>query len=417
MQHSSKRWILGQIPGTVWAIGCATLFINLSSIVIFSLSPLYMTQVFGLATLKLGFLEGVTESFSWFTRIFSGILSDYLHKRKPILLVAYLLSAFSRPIFALAPGLTWIYGARITDRIANGLQATPREALVGDVAPDHLKGACYGLRQTLSVFGSLMGALGVMYLMRHTGNDYRFIFFLASLPPILAVVILWFFVKDRQDSVPFPAPILKKQKKSLKMSWRDQWKNMQRLDRHYWRLMLVAGVFTLSNYSGVYMILQAERQGLSAADVPIVMVLQNLCAMLSAFPVGYLSDKIDRRILLAAGFFVTILGNFCLGFGGSVPYILMGAALWGVQLGVNQSLLVTKVAESTPEDLRGTGFGIYYLINGIALFITNPSTGWIFQNYGPLWAFMASSVVAGFSMALIPLLQGSLSYRSEKNKG
>ena len=175
MTNQSKKSFLKRIPSTIWAIGIVTLLINLSSIVIFSLSPLYITQVFGLATFELGLLEGVIESCSWFTRIFAGVVSDYLHKRKPILIVAYSLTALSRPIFALAPNIGWIYGARLSDRISNGLQATPREALVGDVAPHDLKGACYGLRQTLSLVGSLLGAIGVMYLMRRTGNNYEFI--------------------------------------------------------------------------------------------------------------------------------------------------------------------------------------------------------------------------------------------------
>lgn len=396
MTKRSQKSLLSQIPSTVWAIGVVTLLINLSSIVIFSLSPLYMTQVFGLATLELGLLEGVIESFSWFTRIFAGVISDYLHKRKPILIIAYALSALSRPVFALAPSLGWIYGARLTDRISNGLQATPREALVGDVAPQNLKGACYGLRQTLSLVGSLLGALGVMYLMRHTGNDYEFIFFLACIPPVLALVALILFV---QDSTPSHAQ--QREKPSQKISWI----NISRLKRQYWAVILVAAVFMVSNYSGVYMILQAERQGLSPAEVPIVMVIQNLCAMLSAFPIGRLSDVVDRRILLAIGFSITILSNLFLGFANGILFVMIGAALWGAQIGINQSLLLTKVADTTPQSLRGTGFGIYYLTNGIALFISNSFTGWLFQTYGPVWAFMGSSIIAGVALLLLPLLK------------
>ena len=185
-----------QIPSTVWAIGFVTLLLNLSTIVIFSLSPLYITQVFGLAAQELGHFEAVIESSSWFTRIFAGVLSDVLHRRKALLIFACGLTVISRPLFALAPHMGWIYASRLLDRVANGFQATPREALVGDVAPSGLKGACYGLRQTLGVIGSLIGALGVMYLMHYTGNNYQLIFLIASVPSVLAFLALMFFVKD-----------------------------------------------------------------------------------------------------------------------------------------------------------------------------------------------------------------------------
>ena len=402
MTNQGKKSLLKRIPSTIWAIGIVTLLINLSSIMIFSLSPLYITQVFGLATLELGLLEGIIESCSWFTRIFAGVVSDYLHKRKPILIVAYSLTALSRPIFALAPNIGWIYGARLSERISNGLQATPREALVGDVAPHDLKGACYGLRQTLSLVGSLLGAMGVMYLMRRTGNNYEFIFFLASIPPVLALVTLIFFVQD--------SPQLRSQKreKSLsKTSWKDVFKNISHLKRSYWMVVLVSAVFMVSNYSGIYMILQAEQQGLSPADVPIVMVIQNLFAMLSAFPIGRLSDSLDRRILLSIGFSLTIVSNLFLGFATGISFVIVGAALWGAQMGINQSLLLTKVADTTSQDLRGTGFGIYYVSSGVALFISNSLTGWLFQTYGPVWAFINSGIIAGVALLLLPLLKPS----------
>ena len=172
-------------------------------------------------------------------------------------------------------------------------------------------------------------------------------------------------------------------------------------------VVLVSAVFMVSNYSGIYMILQAEQQGLSPADVPIVMVIQNLFAMLSAFPIGYLSDSLDRRILLSIGFSLTIVSNLFLGFATGISFVIVGAALWGAQMGINQSLLLTKVADTTSQDLRGTGFGIYYVSSGVALFISNSLTGWLFQTYGPVWAFINSGIIAGVALLLLPLLKPS----------
>ncbi len=402
MTLNPSKSIWKRIPASVWGIGVATLFINLSSIVIFSLWPIYMTEVFGLATLKLGILEGLVEFSSWFTRIFAGVISDYLRKRKPILLLAYILIAVSRLIFAYAPNLTGIYSGRLMDRISNGLHATPREALVGDVAPPELKGTCYGLRQTLGVAGSLIGALGTMYVMRLIDNDYQLMFILTTIPVILAILILTFFVKDKKIS---SSNISKVSKTVPKKSLWHQVQNVRKLKKSYWMVVLVTSVFMISNYSGIYSILQAKRVGLSTADVPLVMILQNLFAMISAFPMGRLADKMDRRILLAIGFVITIISNCFLGFASSIPFILIGAALWGVQIGVTQSLLLTKVADTTSDELRGTGFGFFYLSNGIALFISNSLTGWLFQEQSPFWAFMGSNIMVVLALILLPLIK------------
>jgi len=400
MTMNEKKHSFTEIPITVWVIGMVTLLINLSSIMIFSLSPLYLTQVFGLATFHLGILEGIVEFTSWCIRIFSGVVSDYLHKRKPLLLFAYTLTALSRPIFALAPSIGWIYTAKLTDRISNGLQATPREALVGDVAPKGMKGACYGLRQSLGVIGSLLGASGVMILMRYTNNNYEFIFWLAGIPPLLALIAVIFFIKDAP-----PTPTENTANKLQRMTFSAQLKNTKNLTPAFWTVIFVGGIFMMSNFSGAYRILQAQRMGFPLADISIVMVLQNFGAMLSAFPIGKLSDTIDRRILLGFGFFITIASNLFMGFGGGVFGVVVGSALWGMQMGITQSILLTMVADTTSQDLRGTAFGIYYLVNAFALFIANTLTGCLFDSYSPTVAFTVSAAIAGAGLTLLPLIK------------
>ena len=398
IMNTEKHW-LKQIPLIIWMTGIVSLLTNMSSIMIFSLWPLYITHVFGLTVFHLGILEGLIEFSSWFTRVISGIASDMLRKRKPILTFAYSLIMITRPIFALAPSIGWVYGARILDRISNGLQATPREALVGDNAPKHLKGACFGLRQSLGVAGSILGAAGIMYLMRSTEGDYRTIFWYASIPTVIALFTITVFLRDPltnpknkvQENVE-PIPLLVRAKKLFDLNFQ------------FWTIVIVAGVFTLSNYSGVYRILQAERIGIPLADISLIMVVQNLGAMLAGLPIGRLSDSFDRRIFLKIGFAVTILSNFC--FSSSNPLLFItGAGLWGVQMGITQSILLTMVADTTQKSLRGTAFGIYYFINALALFASNSLTGWLFEVHGSLSAFLTSASLAGVGLLLVPLIQ------------
>ena len=397
MEQSIEKYSIFSLPKSIWGIGFVTLLVNLSSVIIFSLSPIYLTTVLGVSTFDLGILEGFVEATSWFTRIFAGILSDYLYRRKPILVFAYTLSALSRPIFAIAPSLGWIAGARLIDRVSNGLQATPREALVGDLAPKNLKGTCFGLRQTLSMIGSFAGAGVVMFLMYQTKGNYEIIFWAAAVPPILAVLALVFFVQD--------SPIASRH--HAKISFWAHLKHTRHLTKQYWRVVFVAGIFMFSNYSGAYMILQGTHQGLSPSQVPILMVLQNLFAFASAYPMGRLSDRFDRRILIGIGFIITIISNVFFALAHGPMFVLICASLWGLQMGMTQSLLLTKVADTTFTEIRGTGFGIYYLIIGVTIFLSNTITGWIFAHHKPSFAFWLSACVAGFATILLPFISSS----------
>lgn len=394
-QRASKNSIFSQIPMTVWAIGFVSLLVNGSSVIIFSLFPIYTTTVLGVSLVGLGFIEAIVEAIAWFTRIFSGVVSDYLHRRKPILLAAYSVAAFSRFIFPVAPTVEWLVGARAVDRIANGLQASPREALVGDVAPAEHKGACYGLRQTLGLIGSFGGSLLLIYLFKSVGTDYQLAFWLALIPSFLAVIILFFFVKDRTET---------KAKKPVKFK-PFHLEDILGLPRNYWMTAFIAGFFMISNYSGAFMILQTKQAGLSEADIPIVMIIQNLAAFLSAFPIGWLSDRLGRVTFLSAGFILVIISNLFLANTDSLVFVLIGVGIWGVQMGINQSLLVAKIADATPSHLRGSAFGIYYIMVGLALFFSNTVSGWLSHHYGSESVFYASSLIAAISLVLLPLIR------------
>ncbi|MBA2728639.1 MAG: MFS transporter [Parachlamydiaceae bacterium] len=386
-----------KIPYMIWIIGISGMLVNLSSIMVFSLTPIYLTQVFGMTTFHLGILEGIVEFISWGIRIFAGFISDYFKKRKPLLVGAYTLTIFARPILALAPSITWVYCAKILDRISNGLQATPREALVGDIAPKESKGACYGLRQSLGFAGSILGALCIMVLMPWMNNNFSYIFWIAAIPSVLALLALLFFVKDIASVNPL-------QTKSKRKPISALFKEIMTLDPAFWLLLLVAGIFMISNYSGAYRILQANNVGMPLESVSIVMLVQNIGA-LAGFPMGRLSDKYDRKILLAIGFAITILANLCFGLINSVTGVILGATLWGVQMGVTQSIFQAMIADTVHPDLRGTSFGIYYLVTACALFVANAVMGFVFESYGYTMAFMFSAVMAFIGLLSIVVLK------------
>lgn len=382
------------IPLSIWVLGWVSCLMKVSSIIVYSLTPLFVTQILGASTLALGFLEGFVEAVSLLSRFFAGILSDIIHKRKGIIAIGYILALISRPILGLATSIEGVFVGKAFDRIGNGLDATPRDALVGDLAPTQIKGACYGLRESLSRAGSFSGSLLAIALLWFTGNNYSFVFWLGSIPTALALVLLLSLVKD-PVSEKFQH---KKEKKKLKL------RNILHLPLSFWLTLVLSGTFMLSNFSGAFLILKAEQTGLDLHLIPLVMVIQNIATASTAYPVGYLSDKLGRRSMMALGICLVILSNFLLAKGGSLSIVLGGVFLWGAQMGITQSLLAIFLADSCPQDLRGTGFGLFHLTNGFCLITVNILSGWIWSEIGSFAMFYTSASVAICSSMVLPFI-------------
>jgi MFS family permease len=394
-QKKPSRKLVYAIPLSIWAIGIFSLLTNASNIIVFTLSPLYLTNIIGLTNFGIGLFEGTIEAFTWFIRPFSGVISDFWGKRKPLLLLSAFISLLSRPVLVCSPSVECFFLSRSMDRIANGLQATPRDALVGDHAPKPLKGASYGLRQTLSVIGSLLGALALYFWLKNTDYSYTMIFWWTSIPSLIALLLLCVFVKDS------PQQVLTRHR----LSFSAQLRHIKDLKSSYWAVICVAFIYTLSHYGGAFLILQAQNITNDPSISPQIMIYQNLATMLFAFPIGYLSDRMDRRILLAIGFVITIVANTFIGFANNSFMIIIGAICWGGQLGFTQSLFLTKVADHTCPDLRGTAFGIYYLTMGVSVFLANSQIGWISHHYDPSMSFLLSSVYALIAIFFLPLMR------------
>jgi MFS family permease len=389
-----QKTILG-LPLTIWGIGLAVMCINVSSVIVFSLYPTYLTSILGLSALGLGYFEGAVEFLSWTMRIFSGLLSDALSRRKPILLIAAALIALSRPLFALSHQVFTLFLARSLDRLGNGLQATPREALVSDWAPHKKRGASFGLRQTMGYIGSFLGAAILLIWTGNTIEYFQNMFWLATIGPVIACVILLFWVKDRITQKP-KGNLLDTFSRNLILTWR--------MPRGYWVIVVLASFYSLSNYSGAFLMIHA-RCVAGAKVAALVMIFQNLSSFLVGYPIGRLGDRIDQRWLLVGAFSCTIFSNLFLAYASDQWGIIAGSFLWGIQVAVVQNIMTVKILDNTPENLRGTAFGLYYVIMGIALFVANAITGKIVHEMGSyVYGFHFSSLIAFISLFFIPLL-------------
>lgn len=384
MKHTTQQRGWKAVPGGVWALGFVSMLMDISSEMIHALLPIYMVTVLGTSALSVGFIEGIAEAVASITKVFSGAVSDRLGKRKVLAVCGYGLGALTKPVFPLAGTLGWLVGARFVDRIGKGIRGAPRDALVADITPAELRGAAFGLRQTLDTIGAFLGPLLAIGLMWLTADSFQSVFWIAVIPAFLAVFVLIVYVKD-----PAPGALKKDAKKVLK------WRDLVKLGTNYWWVAGVGGVFALARFSEAFLILRAEAVGIEIMWTPIVLVLMSLAFSLSAYPAGALSDRINRITVLGIGLALLIAADLVIALVPGLPGLLVGVVLWGLHMGFTQGLFAALIADSAPVELRGTAFGMFNLLTGIALFIASVLAGLLWDMVGFQGTFL---VGAGFAV-------------------
>ena len=376
------------IPPGIWALGFVSLLMDVSSEMIHALLPVYLVTAMGASATVVGAIEGIAEATAAITKVFSGAVSDWLGRRKALAVIGYGLAALTKPIFPLADSVGWLVAARFIDRIGKGIRGAPRDALVADIAPPHLRGASFGLRQTLDTVGAFLGPALAIVLMWVTADNFRAVFWVAVIPAVLCVIVLVVGVKEPER----PAG-LRRVKAPLSFA------EMARLGQAYWWIVVVATVFSLARFSEAFLILKAQSEGLAIALVPLVLVAMNVAYSLTAYPAGALSDRVDKISLLMGGLLLLVAADLVLAFVPTLAGVGIGVLLWGVHMGVTQGLLASLVAETSPPELRGTAFGVFNMLGGVALLVASVAAGLLWDSAGP-----AATFAAGAGVALLALL-------------
>jgi MFS family permease len=372
------------IPRGVWVLGVVSLCMDLSSELVHSLLPLYMATVMGASALVIGVVEGIAESTALIVKVFSGVLSDWSRKRKPLMLLGYGLAAVTKFVFPLAPTLGWIMFARFADRVGKGIRGAPRDALMADITPSAVRGASFGLRQALDTVGAIGGPLLALAAMAVFADNFRAAFWVAVVPAVISVAVIVVGVREpehREDGDPTKKPA-------------SHLTDMKRLPRAFWLISAIAAVMTLARFSEAFLILRAQDVGFSVAQAPLVMVVMSVIFAAFAFPAGRGVDRGYGPHLLFAGIVVLIASDLVLARAAAPATVLAGGALWGLHMGLTQGLLSALVAATAPADLRGTAFGVFNLACGIALLVASVLAGWLWDTYGPAFTFY---VGAGFT--------------------
>lgn len=387
----TRRLALRGLPAGIWALGLGSLFMDISSELIHSLLPVFMATVLGASMVTIGIVEGVAEATAAITKIFSGALSDYLGKRKLLVVLGYALAALTKPIFPLATSIGWVLTARFVDRIGKGIRGAPRDALVADLAPPEVRGAAYGLRQALDSIGAFVGPLLAVVFMAWLANDIRTVMWVAVVPAFIAVVLLVAYVREPARANAGPTA-----RAPLTVT------DARRLSGRYWLVVLLGAIFTLARFSEAFLLLRAQDVGVALGYVPLVLIVMNVLYAGLAYPAGASADHVSPRTLLLAGLALLIAADLVLAAAASPLLAFLGAALWGVHMAFTQGLLSKLVADIAPAELRGTAFGVFNLVTGGALLLASVIAGVLWSALGASATFLAGAAFA--AVAAIGLL-------------
>lgn len=377
------------VPRTVWALGFVSMFMDISSEMIHSLLPVFLVVGLGASPALVGLIEGIAEATASITKVFSGWLSDRLGRRKLLAVIGYGLGAVTKPVFPLAVTPFEVLAARFSDRIGKGIRGAPRDALVADVTPQALRGAAYGLRQSLDTVGAFVGPLIAVGLMALLDDDMRAVFGFAVIPAAIAVLLLMLGVEE-----PPASPHLAKSPIS--------WSEVRSVGAPFWLAVAVGVLFTMARFSEAFLVLRGADTGVPLTLLPFVMIAMNVVYALVSAPVGSLSDTFGRKSLLACGIVVLILADLVLALMGTVAGVMIGVALWGLHMGLTQGLLAALVADTAPARLRGTAFGLFNLATGVTMLAASILAGAAWSARGAPLTFL---IGGGFALvALIGVL-------------
>jgi len=382
------------LPSGIWVLGFVSLFMDVSSELVHSLLPIFMTTVLGASMVTVGIIEGVAEGIAATTKVFSGALSDYFRKRKILVVTGYAIGALTKPVFPLATSIGWVFGARFVDRIGKGIRGAPRDALIADITPPPLRGAAYGLRQALDSVGAFVGPLLAVVFMIVFANDIKSVLWIAVIPAFIAVFLLIVALREPEST-----------ENTTHSRNHLTLKDAKRLPLGYWFVVILGAVFTLARFSEAFLILRAQDVGLAIGYVPAIMIVMNIVYSLFSYPAGVAADRLSARKLLVFGLGLLIVADVILAMAVSPSLAFVGVAFWGLHMAFTQGLLSKLVADTAPSELLGTAFGVFNLVSGGVLLLASVIAGSLWSIYGA-----SATFIAGASFAALAAL-GLLFYR------
>jgi MFS family permease len=352
----------------VYSLGFVSFFTDVSTEMVLSLLPVFVLGLPGSSRALLGLIEGVAESLSYGLRAVSGFFSDKFRKRKIIVIAGYTISTVTKPLFGVANTALDALVIRVSDRVGKGVRTAPRDALISESVSGDRRGAAFGLHRTLDQLGAILGPVIASTAIAVFGFTVRGVFWLSFIPGAVALIIILFFVRERVGTVAGEFQFLKGVRGVF--------------TGRYILLLLLVGIFSLGAFNFSFILLHAQELGVSASLIPIVYAVVNVSHTAVAFPAGVLSDRIGKERVLSMGygvFLVTVL--FILVVPHSVVSAFLVAVIFGVYMGIVETVQRALVPSYATPGLRGTAYGLYYLVVGSAFFVANTVVGILWEHF------------------------------------
>lgn len=378
-----------RLPSRVIVLGLISLLTAISSAMILGLLPVFLVTVLGASMVLLGVVEGLAGAGLSVAKVIAGPISDWLGRRKPLLLVGYGVSALVKLVFPLADNAITVLVARALDRVGKGVRDAPRDAFVADITDRSIRGSSFGLRAALYTLGFVIGPLVATWLMLSSGNDFRLVFWIAVMPAVAGIALLVLAVRETTDDHP-ARPIRRFDRAQL-----------TKLTAPFWWILAIAGTFSLSRFSQAFPLLKAHELGVQAALLPIIVAVMHVVYSIAAWPSGVLADHVSARTQLTVTGVTLMLTHVVLAVGETLWAVALGSALWGLQMGLSYGLLKAAVADLAPKELSGTAFGIYDCAVGITTFVASAAAGIIWSEGGSTITFVVGAALAGVALLLV----------------
>jgi MFS family permease len=363
----------------LFALGFVSFFTDMSSEMVFSLLPTFLLGLPGSSRAVLGLIEGTAEALSYALRAVSGFFSDKFRKRKIFVLVGYALSNAVKPLFAVARVPFDVLVIRVSDRVGKGVRTSPRDALLCESVSEKRRGAAFGLHRTLDQAGAIVGPVIASTAILVLGFTVRDIFWLSLIPGSIALFIILFLVKERAGKSTSKFKLLAGIKSALKGNFSF--------------LLIIVSVFSLGAFNFSFVLLNAQEAGIADSLIPLVYAAVNVAHAAIAIPAGVLSDRIGKEKVMVLGYGVFLSATLLILLPATGYVALLVAVFYGAYLGVVETVQRALIPDYVGEKLRGTAYGIYYLVVGSAFFVSNAVVG-------SLWEYFGSSVASSYSITL-----------------
>jgi MFS family permease len=374
------------LPRTVIALGAVSFFTDLSSEMIYPLLPVFLVGVLGATAVSLGLVEGVAEATAALIKLLSGVWSDRLRRRKPLVLAGYGLSGLARPLVGLAWAWPVVLVLRFTDRLGKGLRTSPRDALIADVTDPVIRGQAYGLHRAMDHGGAVLGPLVAAGLLAATGLELGDVFLLAVVPAVLVMVILALGVREPERSVSLRKPT---------------GAGFRELNQPYRRLLLAVFVFTLGNSTDAFLLLRLTEVGVAPAAVAVLWSAHHVVKMTTTYAGGRACDRWGPKRSVIAGWMVYAAAYLGFGLIHSTGGLIAVFLVYGVYFGLTEPAERAWVAALVPEHLRGAAFGGFHGAVGLAALPASLLFGVLWHTLGVAFAFSCGAALALIAVVLV----------------